>query len=107
MQNIVNYSCTKHSSPLSNARTINSLCDRLRRAPAGAIHPNTIHTYNMMMKSYFLGWRNYAMGCAVWDEMHWKGISPDVNSYTVFINGHILLENVLSYRYMSLGPPPV
>lgn len=49
----------------------------------------TIHTYNMMMKSYFLGGRNYAMGCAVWDEMHQKGICPDVNSYTVFINGHI------------------
>ncbi|RLN18033.1 type IV inositol polyphosphate 5-phosphatase 3-like [Panicum miliaceum] len=39
----------------------------------------TIHTYNMMMKSYFLGVRNYAMGCAVWEEMHQK----------VFINGHI------------------
>ncbi|CAN6337929.1 unnamed protein product [Urochloa humidicola] len=49
----------------------------------------TIHTYNMMMKSYFLGGRNYAMGCAVWEEMHRKGICPDVNSYTVFINGHI------------------
>ena len=49
----------------------------------------TIHTYNMMMKSYFLGDRNYAMGCAVWEEMHRRGICPDVNSYTVFINGHI------------------
>ncbi|KAM0922964.1 hypothetical protein ACQ4PT_005831 [Festuca glaucescens] len=49
----------------------------------------TIHTYNMIMKSYFLGGRNYSMGCAVWDEMHRKGICPDGNSYTVFINGHI------------------
>ncbi|KAG8067806.1 hypothetical protein GUJ93_ZPchr0005g15848 [Zizania palustris] len=49
----------------------------------------TIHTYNMMMKSYFLGGRNYMMGCAVWEEMHQKAICPDVNSYTVFINGHI------------------
>ncbi|XP_020173239.2 pentatricopeptide repeat-containing protein At3g62470, mitochondrial [Aegilops tauschii subsp. strangulata] len=49
----------------------------------------TIHTYNMMMKLYFLRGTNYAMGCAVWDEMHRKGICPDVNAYTVFINGHI------------------
>uniref|UniRef100_A0ACD5U4H5 Uncharacterized protein n=1 Tax=Avena sativa TaxID=4498 RepID=A0ACD5U4H5_AVESA len=49
----------------------------------------TFHTYNMMMKSYFVGGRNYVMGCAVWDEMHRKGICPDVNLYTVFINGHI------------------
>ncbi|AQK85383.1 ATP binding protein isoform 1 [Zea mays] len=49
----------------------------------------TIHTYNMMMKSYFVGDSNYAMGCAVWEEMHQRGICPDVNSYTVFINGHI------------------
>ncbi|CAN6224215.1 unnamed protein product [Urochloa humidicola] len=49
----------------------------------------TIHTYNMMMKSYFLGGRNYTMGCAVWEEMHRKGICPDGSSYTVFINGHI------------------
>lgn len=49
----------------------------------------TIHTYNMIMKSYFLGGRNYLMGCAMWDEMHRKGICPDGNSYTVFLNGHI------------------
>jgi pentatricopeptide repeat protein len=29
------------------------------------------------------------MGCAMWEEMHKKGICPDVNSYTVFIGGHI------------------
>ncbi|KAG0496366.1 hypothetical protein HPP92_001057 [Vanilla planifolia] len=48
----------------------------------------TIHTYNMMMKSYFHG-NNYEMGCATWEEMGRKGICADVNSYTVYINGHI------------------
>ncbi|KAG0500829.1 hypothetical protein HPP92_000901 [Vanilla planifolia] len=38
----------------------------------------TIHTYNMMMKSYFHG-NNYEMGCATWEEMGRKGICADVD----------------------------
>jgi len=48
----------------------------------------SIHTYNMIMKSYFQT-RNYKMGHAVWDEMIQKGCCPDDNSYTVFIRGLI------------------
>lgn len=48
----------------------------------------TIHTYNMIMKSFFLS-KNYEMGLAIWNEMLRKGCCPDDNSYTVFINGLI------------------
>ncbi|KAK1277890.1 Pentatricopeptide repeat-containing protein [Acorus gramineus] len=49
----------------------------------------TIHTYNMIMKSQFLGAKDCEMGRAVWEEMLRKGCCPDVNSYTVFIGGLI------------------
>jgi pentatricopeptide repeat protein len=39
----------------------------------------TIHTYNMMMRSYWET-RNYEMGYAVWEEMNRKGCCPDDNS---------------------------
>ncbi|KAG2260938.1 hypothetical protein Bca52824_080232 [Brassica carinata] len=48
----------------------------------------SIHTFNMMMKSYFMA-RNYEMGRAVWEEMMKRGICPGDNSYTVLIRGLI------------------
>lgn len=47
----------------------------------------SISTYNMIMKSLFS--RNHEMGSRVWEEMNKKGVSPNANSYTVFIAGHI------------------
>ncbi|PIN03143.1 hypothetical protein CDL12_24335 [Handroanthus impetiginosus] len=48
----------------------------------------SIHTYNMIMKSYFVA-KDYEMGCAVWEEMKKKGCCPDENSYAVLIGGLI------------------
>ncbi|KAM7268819.1 hypothetical protein ACFE04_010985 [Oxalis oulophora] len=48
----------------------------------------SIHTFNMIMKSYFVT-RNYETGLSVWDEMIQKGCCPDDNSYIVLIGGLI------------------
>ncbi|XP_078158880.1 putative pentatricopeptide repeat-containing protein At1g26500 [Carex rostrata] len=48
---------------------------------------SSISTYNMFMKSLFS--RNHEMGSRVWEVMSKKGVSPNANSYTVFIAGHI------------------
>ncbi|KAJ3676432.1 hypothetical protein LUZ60_003844 [Juncus effusus] len=48
----------------------------------------TIYTYNTIMKSYFA--KNYETGCEIWYEIKNKGFCPDINSYTVFIRGHLM-----------------
>ncbi|KAK3034611.1 hypothetical protein RJ639_033566 [Escallonia herrerae] len=58
-----------------------------KRMIQSGIQP-TVHTYNMLMKSYFQS-QDYDMGYAVWEEMKRKGCCPDDNSYIVFIGGNI------------------
>ncbi|GAB2282204.1 hypothetical protein Dimus_016754 [Dionaea muscipula] len=91
---------SKRARCVPDAKTYNSLIKLLtnRRMPDDAVNvykkmvgdgiQPTIHTYNMMMKSYFVT-GDYEMAREVWGEMARNGCCPDDNSYVVLIGGLI------------------
>ncbi|XP_078159556.1 uncharacterized protein LOC144555187 [Carex rostrata] len=77
--NAISKLLTSHDMPEEANRVYKSMVQR-------GFEPS-INTYNMIMKSLFS--RNHEMGCWVWKEISKKEVSPNANSYTVFIAGHI------------------